>query len=185
MNLNQLRFARAVARSGSFSKAAEACHVTQPTLSNAIVQLEEELGGRLFHRTTRSVTVTPFGHYALPLIETVLDAQAELLGAAKAYHEPQHKLLRIGLSPLIDVRFLNRLLAPFREAYPEVEVFFKQCFLDDMETRLANGTVDVAIVPRRLPRIGRESCTLYAEPLYFLPRDGGPTLAEDAAPKEN
>lgn len=170
MNLNQLRFATAVADTGSFSRAAEKCCVTQPTLSNAVAQLEEELGGRLFQRTTRNVAVTPFGTHVLPLIEAVLDSQAELLNGARAFHEPTHKLLRIGLSPLVDVRLLNRLIAPFAECHGDVELFFKQCFLGDMDERLENGTVDLAIVPRGLPRVGRERCRLYSEPLCYLPR---------------
>ena len=183
MNLNQLRFARAVAESGSFSRAAEACFVTQPTLSNAIVQLEEELGGRLFHRTTRSVSITPFGRHMLPLIEAVLEAQEELVHSAEAYHNPAHKLIRIGLSPLIDMPLLNRLLAPYREANPEVEIFYKQCFLDDMEMRIDQGAVEIALVPTRLARIGRENCKLYAEPLYFLPREHEATPLPESGPQ--
>lgn len=183
MNLNQLRFARAVAESGSFSKAAEACFVTQPSLSNAIVQLEDELGGRLFSRTTRSVSISPFGRHMLPLIEAVLEAQQELKRSAEAYHNPKHELIRVGLSPLIDVQLVERLLAPFREARPGVEIFYKQCFLADMEERIAQGTVDVALVPRRLARIGRERAGLYSEPLYYLPRehDGAAPMEEGAA----
>jgi len=171
MNLNQLRFARAVAATESFSRAAESCFVTQPTLSNAINQLEEELGGRLFHRTTRNVGLTPFGKHLLPLIEGVLDAQSELVAAAKAFHEPQHRLIRIGLSPLIDVRLLSQMLTGYTAQHPEVEIFFKQCFLSDMAMRLENGTVDIAIIPAVMPAGGRERFTLYREPLCFLPRE--------------
>ncbi|GAB6042941.1 LysR family transcriptional regulator [Endothiovibrio diazotrophicus] len=173
MNLNPLRFVAAVAELGSFSKAAEQCFVTQPTLSNAVAQLEERLGGRLFHRTTRKVELTPFGRQLLPRVEAVLDAYRELTEAAEAFHNPAHKLLRIGLSPLIETPFLEQLLGPFRDAHPEVEIFFKQCFLGDMDQRMEQGSVDVALVPRRLARIGRESCPLYHEALYYLPREQG------------
>ncbi len=171
MNLNQLRFAKAVAESGSFSRAAEHCCVTQPTLSSAIGQLEDELGGLLFRRTTRSVSVTPFGKQMLPLIAAVLEARDELLSASRAFREPAHTLIRVGLSPLVDVRLVNRLLAPYVASHPQVEIFFKQCFLDDMERRLEAATVDLAIVPRGLPPNGRSTLRLYDEPLYFLPRE--------------
>jgi DNA-binding transcriptional LysR family regulator len=179
MNLNQLRFAKAVAETGSFSRAAEHCFVTQPTLSNAIGQLEDDLGGRIFRRTTRNVSVTPFGRHVLPLIDAVLDAQSELLIAAKAFHEPVHRLIRIGFSPLVDVRLFSQLLAPYTASHPDVEVFFKQCFLRDMEARLDSGTVDLAIVPGGMRPGGRQSLRLYSEPLYFLPRecDGAPVPA--------
>ncbi len=72
MNLVHLRYARAVAREGSFSGAARVCSVTQPALSNGIAVLERYLGGRLFDRTTRGVTATPLGERLLPLIERTL-----------------------------------------------------------------------------------------------------------------
>src|SRR5215831_19378387 len=73
MNLSQLEFAAAVGEKKSFTAAARACHVTQPTLSNGIAQLEEELGGRLFVRTTRSVALTPLGNHLVPYIKEVLN----------------------------------------------------------------------------------------------------------------
>lgn len=173
MNLNHLRFARTVAETRSFSAAAERCCVTQPTLSNAVAQLEDSLGGRLFKRTTRSVSPTRFGEAMLPLIEAVLEAEAELAASAAAYHNPEQKLVRIGMSPLIDTALLGRVLAPFRERHPEAEIFLKQCFLDDLGERLDKGTVDLALVPRGLVRGGREPFGLYAEDLYFLPREAG------------
>ncbi|WP_353573394.1 LysR family transcriptional regulator, partial [Candidatus Albibeggiatoa sp. nov. BB20] len=112
MNLKQLLFAQSVAETCSFSQAAEMCHATQPTLSNSISQLEDELGGKLFVRTTRKVDLTVFGEYMLPFIRAVLDDKNELQQAAQAYHNPEHKLLRIGLSPLIDMKLLNHVLIP-------------------------------------------------------------------------
>ena len=100
MNLSQLRFAHALASAGSFTAAAAECFVTQPTLSNGIAQLEQELGGRLFARTTRKVALTPFGAHLLPYLAEVLRAQDTLALQAKAFLEPARQLLRIGTSPL-------------------------------------------------------------------------------------
>lgn len=74
MNLQQLRYARALAELGSFVKAANRCAVTQPTLSNAIAALEQDLGHKLFERTTRSVKLTPIGAQLLPDICDLLNA---------------------------------------------------------------------------------------------------------------
>lgn len=79
MNLSQLRYVKAVAETGSFTLAAERCYVTQPTLSNGIAQLEQELEERLFTRTTRAVSLTPFGQHILPFMDRLLDAQIDLL----------------------------------------------------------------------------------------------------------
>src|ERR1044071_8901857 len=112
MNLRHVEFVVAAAAERSFSRAAERCHVTQPTLSNGIALLEEEFGGQLFMRTTRKVALSPLGEQMLPLIESVLRAQAELEASMRAFYDPSHKVVRIGLSPLVDARRLTQLLEP-------------------------------------------------------------------------
>src|SRR5262249_45246950 len=114
MNHNHLRFASSVARLSSFSKAAAACHITQPTLSNAIMQLEELLGVRLFERTTRNVALTPFGQHIMPSIDNVLASLADLERSKDAYFRPDVKFARIGLSPAADMARLSSLIKPFR-----------------------------------------------------------------------
>ena len=86
MKLRQLQFVQAVVEHGSFSRAAELCHATQPTLSNAIAQLETELGGKLFTRTTRRVDLTPFGAYLMPDLTAVLEARDEMRTAEGLIH---------------------------------------------------------------------------------------------------
>jgi len=169
MNLKQLLFTQSVAETCSFSQAAELCHATQPTLSNGIAQLEDELGGKLFVRTTRNMELTKFGEYMLPYIRAVLDDKNELQKAAQAYHNPEHKLLRIGLSPLIDMKLLTQVLVPYRQAHPEVNVFFKECLLDDLTQRLALEQIDFAVVPDSVTR--QQHCFFYSENLYYLPQE--------------
>lgn len=173
MKLRQLEFAREIARTGSFSHAADICNATQPTLSNAIVQLEEELGAKLFRRTTRSVELTPFGAYILPSLEATLDARDEMRKAAEAYLNPAHKVLRIGLSPLVDMVLLNDVLQPYRREHPDVTIYFKECLLDDLGGRLANGSVDIAVVPGDMVEPGWDHRQFYSDPLYYIPSDGG------------
>ncbi|MGO1119001.1 LysR family transcriptional regulator [Rhodovibrionaceae bacterium A322] len=172
MKLRQLEFVRAIAESRSFSRAAEICNASQPTLSNSLSQLEEELGGKLFTRTTRQVSLTPFGQYLLPYLESLLDHRDEALAAAKAFHNPVHKLLRIGFSPLVDMHRLDRILQPFRDRHPDVSIFFKECSLDDITARLTGNQVDMAIVPRLSLSGGFEQTGFYQDRLYYLPREG-------------
>lgn len=184
MNLNQLRFARAAAATASFSRAAEMCHVTQPTLSNGISQLEEELQGKLFARTTRQVSLTSFGEHVLPLIDAVLTAQGELEVGAKAFFNPDHHLLRIGLSPVIDARLLNQVLEPYRSEHPNTDVFFKECFLEDLDHRLRSGQVDVVLRPYlEGDALGRgiARAKLYEEDFYYMPRQGARTAKKVGA----
>lgn len=169
MNLKQLRFASQVAETHSFSRAAELCFATQPTLSNAILQLEDELGGRLFNRTTRRVDLTPFGEFMLPRINEVLHSLDELTRTAASYHDPAHKILRIGFSPLVDMQRLNQVLTPFRQANPDVTIFFKECFIDDLAERLSRGQIDVRILPTTTPGVDDNACLFYQDSLYYLP----------------
>lgn len=169
MNLKQLQFALAVAESGSFSRAAELCHASQPTLSNAIALLETELGGRLFSRTTRSVTLTPFGDYLLPRIRDTLNSRDELVAAAKAYHDPKHRILRLGFSPLVDMRRLDQAIAPFRQAHPEINIFFKECFIDELSNRLLSEQIDLRIIPAAVSQPSEERCAFYTDSLCYLP----------------
>jgi DNA-binding transcriptional LysR family regulator len=169
MNLKQIQFAARVAETHSFSRAAERCFATQPTLSNAISQLEDELGGRLFERTTRRVDLTPFGEYMLPRFNEVLQSLEEMTKAADAYHNPVHKILRLGFSPLVDMRLLDHVLEPFRQANPDVTIFFKECFIDELDERLGKGQIDVQIVPTTSEQVSDNSCLFYRDPLYYLP----------------
>lgn len=169
VNLNQLRYLSAVAETSSFSVAAEKCCVTQPTLSNGIAQLEKHLGGKLFKRTTRSVVLTKFGAFILPLAQGVLEAKDELEQCAQTFYEPQARILRIGMSPLIDSPLLSKALDSFQGREEWSEVFLKQCFLDDLVDRLENQTLDLALLPKGSKQHKHETSVLYEEELFYLP----------------
>lgn len=172
MKLRQLHFVKSVADTGSFSKAAELCCATQPTLSNAIAQLEEELGGKLFDRTTRKVELTPFGRHILGRLNDILIAERDLLQTAQAYHNPSHKLLRIGFSPLVDMGLLNHILQPFCHKHQDIELFFKECLLDDLNERLQGDVIDIAILPSAMISEGQSRCIFYEDPLFYIAKDG-------------
>ncbi len=185
MNLGQLRFVAAAASELSFSRAAERCNVTQPTLSNGIALLEEELGGRIFVRTTRKVEVSPFGAQVLPLIEAVLRAQSELEAGVRAFHHPERPRVRIGLSPLADVRLIAQVLEPYEAAQVGVETFFKECFVDDLDDRLRTAQIDVAVRPRLPRRLGARAIArvpIYEEDLLYVPRHGADIAPGDGGP---
>ncbi|MCB1359365.1 MAG: LysR family transcriptional regulator [Maritimibacter sp.] len=180
MKLRQLEFVREIARAKSFSHAADICNATQPTLSNAVVQLEEELGAKIFDRTTRTVDLTPFGAYLLPYLGAILDARDEMGKACEAYLHPAHKILRVGLSPLVDMKVLNETLQPYRAEHPDVTIYFKECLLDDLAGRLSNGSVDIAVVPRDMIAPGWTHLRFYRDPLFYIPSDGGELPGEGA-----
>ena len=163
MNLSQLRFASAVASTGSFTAAAAECCVTQPTLSNGIAQLESELGERLFLRTTRKVALTPFGVHVLPYVNEVLSAQASLVHQTQAFLSPGKRLIRIGTSPLISANL-------FRLRNPGVDVVLREMNITDLYRMLDDGLLDFVFGVANVHKGPWIATFLYEEPLLFIPR---------------
>jgi len=171
MTLTQMEFVKAVATAGSFSAAARACHVSQPSLSTAVAKLEAELGGPLFTRTTRRVDRTRLGESLVPLIDSVLESVRHLQTAAEATRAPGLRPIRLGMSPLVSTPLLAAALKPF-ERHPSTPVILKQCFLEDLRQRFEQRTIDLAVVPAGFFGRGYERCAVYADPLQYLPCEG-------------
>jgi LysR family transcriptional regulator, hydrogen peroxide-inducible genes activator len=142
-SFNGLRYVAAVVAHGSFSAAARACGVSQPTVSNAIAELEETCGARLFERSTKHLALTPAGAKLLPLVQGVLEAIAELERGSDALKTPSRKMLRVGFSSLLGAHRLGLLFEPFRAQNVDVEIVYKECTVGDMEARLDGASLDV------------------------------------------
>lgn len=170
MNLNQLRYTKAVAETGNFTLAAEQCYVTQPTLSNGIAQLEQELEERLFERTTRSVSLTPFGEHIMPFIENILKANDELIRETRNFVHPSHTVIRIGVSPLVNADWLAALLEKFRESKPGIETILHEQNMADLYRMLDERLLDLVFGVADTRKTAWENTFLYQEPLYFIPR---------------
>lgn len=167
MNINQIRFTAAVAQLGSFSRAATQCHITQPSLSTAIAQLEQELGGKLFERTTRQVGLTDLGRDLLPLMNELLDTERAIRQAAK---RPKHapRLIRVGFSPAVHLAPVHLAISAWRRDRNNAEVVLKECLHQDLHRRLDEGTLDLALTVG-LDERSRQAMRLYDEPLMLVP----------------
>ena len=170
LNLTQLHFASAVASKGSFTSAAAECCVTQPTLSNGIAQLEDELGGRLFLRTTRKVELTPFGTHVMPYIVEVLNSQAILVHQTQVFLRPGKRLVRIGMSPLLNAPLLGLMIEPYRRQHPEVDVVLREMNMADLYRMLDAGNLDYIFGVADTHKDRWVTTFLYDEPLFFIPR---------------
>jgi DNA-binding transcriptional LysR family regulator len=170
VNLNQLRYAVTVAETGSFSRAAELCLVTQPALSKAVAQLEEQLGGRLFERSCKRVELTPFGRAILPYVERILLVQDDLTREAATVLRRVRTTLRVGMSPLVGPRVLDAV-SRLREAQPEVDVVLSEANIADLHGRLAADQLDVIVSPGATQHSGWERRLVYEEELWFVPRN--------------
>ncbi|MBI3776240.1 MAG: LysR family transcriptional regulator, partial [Gammaproteobacteria bacterium] len=168
MNLVQLNYVKVVAETGSFSAAARVCGVAQPTVSNAVSDLETELGAKLFKRTTRRVELSAFGRHILSSLEGVLTSVGDLERQAATFLNPQRRLLRVAFSPIIDSKRLMALFEPFKQGRPELEIIYKECSVEDLEARLEGEKADVICGIRLRDGAGRGRCVLYQDILRYL-----------------
>jgi LysR family hydrogen peroxide-inducible transcriptional activator len=166
MELHQLRYFCAVADARSFSRAAEKCHVSQPSLSQQIQKLESELGGRLFDRLGRSIRLTDLGEAFLPRARSVLhelsSAKDELTERLQSEAGP----VVIGAIPTIAPYWLASRLATFSRKFPKVHITIAEEITPVLLDRLRAGSVDLAVLA--LPIRGHEfdSHPLFTERLF-------------------
>jgi LysR family hydrogen peroxide-inducible transcriptional activator len=149
MELHQLRYFLAVARTGSFTRAAEREGLAQPTLSQQIRRLEKALGLPLFERLGRGVRLTPAGQRLLGYAEAVFGELTEARQALEALRHQVAGRLRVGVIPTILPYLLASRLEEFLRRHPAVEVHVLEEVTDRLLEKLTGGDLDLAIV--RLP----------------------------------
>src|ERR1700682_1969227 len=154
MELHQLRYACAVAETGNFSRAAEQSHVSQPSLSQQILKLEDELGARLFDRLGRSVRLTELGKTFLPRARAVLRELEAAKGDVVERKEFVGGPVTVGVIPTVGPYFLPRILTSFSLKFPQVRTTVVEEITPILLDRLRAGTIYVAILA--LPIRGHE-----------------------------
>ena len=176
--LVQLKHTILVAKFGSFSEAARQSNVAQSTISNYVSDLEESLGKPLFSRSTRKVELTAFGNAMMPLINDTLVSAERVAKEAQAYLVPEKKLLRIAYTPLLDIKTIDALCTAYRQANPDVEIFFKECDVEGLENRLKEEQIDVICGPNISSKNERKRCLLFHDPLHYIPPSADTSLFE-------
>jgi len=174
MELRHLRYFLAVAESLSFTRAAIALSVTQPTLSQQIRQLEDSIGCALLDRVGRHVRLTPAGDLFRAYAGRVLN---EISAAENALAELQGLMrgtLRIGVFQSFNSSLLPPILGAFSEAYPDIRVIVRQLPTREMEAQLVRGDLDlgIAYVTPESSRI--ESEKLFEEVMTLVVSDRHP-----------
>ncbi|WP_028974350.1 LysR substrate-binding domain-containing protein [Spirochaeta cellobiosiphila] len=166
MNLRDIEYFVAVAKSGHFRIAAEECYVSQPTLSGQIKKLEEELGSSLFERNTRSVILTAFGEEALPIAKKILANVQELQSCAESLKDPYQGILKIGIFPTLGPWLFPRLSEPITEEFPHVQVHLLEEQSNYLIQKLQNGELDIAFLalPQDIP--GMKEIPLFSESFW-------------------
>lgn len=146
LSLRQLQYVVAVAETLGFHKAAERCHVSQPTLSAQVQQVEEVLGVALFERDRRRVLVTPAGEEVVARARRALREVEDLLAAAARMSEPFSGTLRLGIIPTIAPYLLPEVTPRLRAAYPKLALLFREEKTADVMRGLEEGALDAGIV---------------------------------------
>jgi LysR family hydrogen peroxide-inducible transcriptional activator len=170
MTLTQLEHMLQAFKTGSFTRAARVCGVTQAALSNSIAKLEDELGGRIFSRTTQRVSLSPFGEALLPHVEQVLGGRDALMGAAKAQQAPTTTM--IGHSPLIPSPVLAQIVRTVRDGRFGSELRLVEENLSDLLQRLGEHSIDIALLPEAEYPSSIRSAAVFQEQLHYVPRQG-------------
>src|SRR5437879_5142194 len=172
MELHQLRYFCAVVETGSFSRAAEQSHVSQPSLSQQILKLEDELGARLFDRLGRSVRLTGRGKTCLPRARAVLRELEAAKGDVDERKDSVGGSICIGVIPTIAPYLLPPHLTFFTRQFPQARLAVVEEITPVLLERLRASSVDIAILA--LPIRGNEFETfpLLTERLFAaLPKD--------------
>jgi LysR family transcriptional regulator, cyn operon transcriptional activator len=157
MQLRQLRYLIAVAEHGNFTRAAEALHVSQPALSQQIMQIEERLGATLLDRSGRTVTVTDAGHAYIAHARRALH---ELESGRRAIHDVRdltRGLVRLAMTPTFTAYLVGPLVAAFHARYPGISVKIREMSLDTIAAAVAADEVDLGIA-FRLDRAAEIEC---------------------------
>jgi LysR family hydrogen peroxide-inducible transcriptional activator len=164
MTLTELKYIVAVAREKHFGKAADACYVSQPTLSVAIKKLEEELDVKLFERSANEVTVTPLGEEIVQQAQSVLEQAANIKEIAKRGKDPLAGPLRLGVIYTIAPYLLPALVRQTIERTPQMPLMLQENFTVKLLEMLRTGEIDCAIMAEPFPDTGLAIAPLYDEP---------------------
>lgn len=145
-SLRQLQYAVAVADARSFSEAAARCHVSQPSLSAQIAQLEEGLGTRLFERDRRRVLLTKAGEQILERARLVLRETDDLVDLAQRSTDPLASTIRLGVIPTLSPYLIPCIRPALRRAYPELTLLWVEDKTEVLLAKLAAGELDGALL---------------------------------------
>ena len=168
MTLTELKYIVAVARERHFGRAAEACFVSQPTLSVAIRKLEDELGVTIFERGGSEVGVTVIGQTLVSQAQKVLEESANLKELARHGNDPLAGALRVGVIHTIGPYLLPKLVPWHISCTPQMPLVLQENFTVKLIELLRQGEIDCAILALPLPEAGLATRALYDEPFVVV-----------------
>jgi LysR family hydrogen peroxide-inducible transcriptional activator len=164
MNLRDLRYLVALADTRHFGRAAQRCHVSQPTLSAQIKKLENYLGVQLIERHPRRVTLTETGAKIVPLARRMIEESDAIVSLARNEHDPLAGRLNVALIPTIGPYLLPLVTRQLRKQLPRLKLMLYEYQTGLLLEKLRAGDVDVGVLALPVSLEGLESRELYVEP---------------------
>lgn len=172
MTLTELKYIVTLSQSRHFGRAAEACHVSQPTLSVAIKKLESELGVAIFERGKNSVSVTPLGEKIVSQARRVLDESRSIKELASAGKHQLNSPLKLGAIFSIGPYLFPHLIPALRSAAPHMPMYLEEGYTGTLRRQLSDGELDAIIVALPFTEPDVVCRELYQEPFeVVLPID--------------
>jgi DNA-binding transcriptional LysR family regulator len=145
VELQQIRYFLAIQQHGSFSRAAQACDVSQPALTTAVKKLESDIGGPLLHREGKRVVLTELGRMVRPHLEQVLAGTQSARDIARDFRLLRHAPLRIGIMATIGPSRVSRFFRHFHQTNPGIELTVRDATLPELLHDLEAGKLDLVL----------------------------------------
>ncbi len=174
ITLRQMRYLTAVADTLNFSRAAELCFVTQPTLSAGIKELEDRLGVQLIERTRRTVILTPLGEDLTERARSLLLDAAEFEAVAQAHKNPFEGDLKLGSIPTIGPYLLPHALPAIRKAFPGLRVYLREEMTESLIEGLNAGRLDLILIALPFETGSLKTMTLFEDGYQLASPAGRP-----------
>lgn len=168
MTLTEMRYIVALARERHFGKAAEACHVSQPTLSVALKKVEGQLGSALFERTASDVRITALGERIVAQAKRVLEEAVRLDEIADSTGDPLSGQLRVGIIYSIAPYLLPQFIPAVHQQAPNMPLFLKEDFTGNLIPALKAGELDVIVIALPFSDPGLVAQAVYEEPFRVV-----------------
>jgi LysR family hydrogen peroxide-inducible transcriptional activator len=180
LSLRELEYLVAVAEHGHFGRAADACHVSQPSLSAGVRKVEEAIGVRVFERTSRRVMPTRVGEEVVRRARAVLAAAARMMDVGLEVADPLAGAFALGAIATIGPYLFPRALAPLRQAYPDLVLSIEEGLTEHLLARLRDGALDAVVLSPPVDDHGLTLIPLYREPFRLAVEAGSPLAAAPA-----
>lgn len=166
--LRQLQYLKLLAEHGSFSRAADAAHVTQPTLSAGVAELEKVLGAAVVDRNRSGVILTPVGEEAVARASEILALTEDLVQAARSAGQPLSGRFRLGVIPTIAPFLLPKALPTLRLQFPALRLFLREDMTSKLIAALKTGVLDAALIALPYDLQGLDYAVVFQDPFYAV-----------------